>query len=219
VILWVAVVLSIALLALSLILLPLNPQQYTAAFSAIQASFTVIAVITAAYVFLGQREQAQAAIEVSTQQLHATELATIQDHDRRKKQATLEYVGQMNDKMRDARRYLQSWNPERRALTASQATDLRSNVSLLEPRRHVRHVFREYERLGYGCRVGIYDLEVATELTFTATTAFVRRYEQFVRVSQGNQPTAYEHALWLAEEMQRHPPASYSSSSSSSSRS
>ena len=127
-VLWVAGVLASTLLILAFALIPLEASEYSAAFAAIQAIFTVVTIGVAAFVFVGQREQTTRALELADAQVKVTEDGIRRDHDRRRKEATLEYVGRMNDNTKDARRQLHEWSSGK-AISLEQANDLRGKTA------------------------------------------------------------------------------------------
>lgn len=115
------------------------------------------------------------------------------DHERRKKQATIEYAGQI---LRDARYKIDSHRSSE-DLTSEQVSALIANPA---GSAEWRNAIGAFEHLAVGVNAGVYDKDILYRMAGSYITNLFKYVEPYVQAARGKYPRAYWEFQVLANE-------------------
>jgi len=119
------------------------------------------------------------------------------DHERRKKQATIEYVGQI---LREARFKIDAHYRSNKSLTDEQVSTLIANPADSAEWRNAIGVF---EHLAVGINAGVYDKDILYRMAGGYITTLFTFVEPYIKAARKQYPRAYCEFQELAREFKK----------------
>lgn len=131
-------------------------------------------------------------------QLRSNHRAIIKDHDRRRMQATLEYMNAVWPKWTVSRRSIQD-KLGTGAITDEQSKAIWEDKENLGMRNLLRDVLNPLEHLSVGIAAGVFDEDIFYQMS---ATSFIKAYEvlrRYITFVQSSQQSAYANFVVLAK--------------------
>ncbi|MFQ3245113.1 MAG: hypothetical protein ACI9SP_001760 [Arenicella sp.] len=111
------------------------------------------------------------------------------DHERRKKQATFDYVQKISSNWIDAQYILtKRWSGITGPLGSDQIEELEKDIKLLKT---VRVLLGSLEHLSVGVNAGVFDQEIIFRMSGSSIISINKKFTSYFEVIQKQQPTVY----------------------------
>ena len=138
-------------------------------------------------------------------QLFLVNLARRADHERRRKQITLEFFADQRDAVLASSTVLRRTVQDPGAISSEEARALADDEAKQEILDALRANLNSWERLAVGVNTAVLDLEIVSRLTGTASRRTFRRYQPYIELmrTRRNQPTLYHELEELTQKLER----------------
>lgn len=132
-------------------------------------------------------EAQQEAVEAQRDEIDAQRKAVRSDHERRRKQSTLEYYTRLQDRHSESRHNLHKTlglNKPDDQLPRTEADSIYKLPEKVTLKNQLMGLMNDYEYLAVGVNTGIFDFDVVDRLGNKSIQAVVHRYKHWIDVAQ-----------------------------------